>query len=428
MNNRKPTNRLAAISERWFRPMLAALALAVILTVTLSPLHAQTTTRYVYDDNGRLHAVIAPNGEANIYEYDAAGNITAIRRNTATTLEVLDFSPKDGVPGIQVTIIGTGFGGGVNTVTFNGVTAQIVSANAPVVIVTVPNGATTGPITVTTPQGAATTSKPFIVKGVQLTPLTAGLIPSQMQQFTAVVFPVALAQSIKWTVNEVEGGSASVGTISATGLYTAPMFPFQPATVRATSVADPSLYEEARVTLLIPPPHPTPIAATVSIQRASVTGTSTTIGVVGAGISIRRDTPASVTTIAPIGAGVSIRRDTTSSPTTIALVGAGVSTTMGPYISAISPNSLTRGATETVTITGMNLSGAASLSFIDDSGVSDATIMAANITVNAGGTSLMTNVTTSGTTVLGRRLVIITTATNRSLGVGTGSNTIQIVP
>jgi len=153
---------------------LAALMVVIILTAASSSGYAQgSTTRYVYDDNGRLRAVIAPNGEANIYEYDAAGNITAIRRNTASTLEVLGFSPKEGVPGTQVTIIGTGFGGGVNAVAFNGTAAQIVSVNAPLVVVTAPNGVTTGPITVTTPQGTATTAQPFVVLCL---PPPAGLV------------------------------------------------------------------------------------------------------------------------------------------------------------------------------------------------------------------------------------------------------------
>jgi YD repeat-containing protein len=99
---------------------LAALVVVIILTAASSSGYAQgSTTRYVYDDNGRLRAVIAPNGEANIYEYDAAGNFTEIRRNTANTLEALDFSPRECLPGIQVTIIGTGFGAGVNAVAFN---------------------------------------------------------------------------------------------------------------------------------------------------------------------------------------------------------------------------------------------------------------------------------------------------------------------
>jgi YD repeat-containing protein len=54
-----------------------------------------------------LRAVITPSSEANIYEYDAAGNVTAIRRNTATTLEVLDFHPREGVSGMQQSALNT---------------------------------------------------------------------------------------------------------------------------------------------------------------------------------------------------------------------------------------------------------------------------------------------------------------------------------
>ncbi len=147
------------------------------------------TVRYVYDNNGRLRAVISPNGEAAIYEYDPAGNITAIRRNTADTLEVLGFSPSEGVPGTQVTITGTGFGAGVNSVAFNGTAAQIVSVNGPVVIAIVLDGAATGPIAVTTPQGSTTTSQDFIVKGIKLTPTSVNLDYAQKVQYTALVFP-----------------------------------------------------------------------------------------------------------------------------------------------------------------------------------------------------------------------------------------------
>ena len=48
--------------------------------ISSTPAQQGWTTSYVYDDNGRLHAVISPSGEAVVYEYDAAGNITSIRR------------------------------------------------------------------------------------------------------------------------------------------------------------------------------------------------------------------------------------------------------------------------------------------------------------------------------------------------------------
>lgn len=361
--------------------------LVFILTIVSSLALAQgTATRYVYDNNGRLRAVIAPSGEANIYEYDLAGNITAIRRNTATTLEVLDFSPREGVPGTQVKIVGTGFGAGVNSVDFNGEAAQMVSATGPVVVATVPANATTGPITVTTPQGNATTAQSFVVKGMQLTPLSASLNPGQTLQFTATVYPPGGNPDVKWTVNGFEGGNASAGTITVAGLYTSPNFPFLPATIRATSVADPAIFEEARVTLFSPPPVSAPSAAMVSVGRAQVTTTVT------------------------------------------AMPSAGVSTTKGPYISAISPGSLGVNTTTTVTITGANLTGATGLVFIDSGGVSDASISATNITVDVGGASLTASVTVGSGAVTGPHLLIVTTPTIRSLSVGTGTNLIQIVP
>lgn len=130
------------------------------------------TTRYVYDDNGRLRAVIAPNGEAGIYEYDAAGNLKNIRRNTANQLEILDFSPRQGVPGTTVKIIGTGFGAGVTRVTFNGTAATSFTTAAPQITVTLPTGATTGPIVVTTAGGTATSAQPFTVLTSTPTPGT----------------------------------------------------------------------------------------------------------------------------------------------------------------------------------------------------------------------------------------------------------------
>src|SRR5689334_11471882 len=104
--------------------LLLPIILGYFLVVTTAYAQQGGLSRYVYDNNGRLHAVVSPNGEAAIYEYDPAGNITVIRRNTASSLEVLGFSPLEGIPGTQVTITGTGFGGGVSAVAFNGTAAQ----------------------------------------------------------------------------------------------------------------------------------------------------------------------------------------------------------------------------------------------------------------------------------------------------------------
>jgi hypothetical protein len=63
---------------------------------------------------------------------------------------ITGFAPTSGQIGTVVTITGANFSKAVesNTVTFNGTEAQITSAAANEIIVTVPNAATTGPISV----------------------------------------------------------------------------------------------------------------------------------------------------------------------------------------------------------------------------------------------------------------------------------------
>ena len=76
---------------------------------------------------------------------------------------------------------------------------------------------------------------------VSVAPDSASVIITQMQQFTATVSNATDA-SVTWSVNGVVGGDATVGTISDSGLYTAPTK--VPATakfnVTATSKADSS--------------------------------------------------------------------------------------------------------------------------------------------------------------------------------------------
>jgi endo-1,4-beta-xylanase len=82
---------------------------------------------------------------------------------------------------------------------------------------------------------------------ISLTPLSAALTASEPQQFIATVGRSSNT-AVTWT------RSPAVGTISATGLYTAPaaIAAGQTVTVKATSVADPTKSAAATVTLLLP--------------------------------------------------------------------------------------------------------------------------------------------------------------------------------
>jgi hypothetical protein len=110
------------------------------------------------------------------------------------------------------------------------------------------------PITVTNPDISGAISGPFdfSVTGavVRVLPSTAQLPATSVQQFGAVVLGPSNTV-VNWGVNGVVGGNSTVGTISASGLYTAPSAVPNPATVTvtATSQAVPSASGSASVTI-----------------------------------------------------------------------------------------------------------------------------------------------------------------------------------
>lgn len=391
------------------------------------------TTRYVYDDNGRLRAVVMPTGEAAIYDYDPAGNISAIRRLGVDGFELLSFAPNIGAIGDRVTLYGVGFGVSVNSVTFNGVAAQVVESSPIKVVVIVPNGATTGPITLTTVRGTATTATPFTVKGIGIIPSSARILEGDRLQFTAMVSTSTGDSSVQWSVNGVEGGGAVTGIISPSGLYIAPRLPDSMAsatyTVRATSVAEPELRREVEVIVRNLGTVRLVAAGGVSVSLPVPGVTITGFTAVGSGISV--GIPVSgvtTTTLAAIGQGVSVGIPVGgSSATTAAVVSPAVAVAVNlPNIASITPVSATRGATVALTINGTNLTGVTTLRFFTLSGALDATITASNLIVASGGNSLTATVTVSSNAALGRRLLVVATSTLPSLALDSTNTTFEI--
>jgi hypothetical protein len=80
-----------------------------------------------------------------------------------------------------------------------------------------------------------------------ISPTAAFLPPGGTQQFSSSIQGFSNT-SVNWAVNQVAGGNASVGTITAAGLYTAPSQPGT-YTVTATSAADASVTASATVTV-----------------------------------------------------------------------------------------------------------------------------------------------------------------------------------
>lgn len=200
--------------------------------------------------------VFTPAGAARIFDgviYPAPPAIIEI---------VSTFSPSSGLAGSKVSIFGSGFVG-AQSVTFGGIIATefTVAAGGSRIDVTVPTGALSGPISITTPGGNATTTRDFrvetqpppIVTGVNL----ASAIPGQEIILTGVNFTGAYLIRFNYT-GGVSGFTTTNFTVdSATqirvkvpALATASNGPIQVVTNDGFGVSTPTLQ-------IATPPAPT---------------------------------------------------------------------------------------------------------------------------------------------------------------------------
>lgn len=158
------------------------------------------------------------------------------------------------------TVSGVGCAGSTcGTVTSGGLyTAPSVVPNPSIVTVTATSQADS------TKSASATVTLTALVT-VAVSPKSATLAPGATKQFSATVSGSANG-TVLWSVSGAACAGLSCGTISASGLYTAPpLVPNSPVTITATAQADSSKSDTATVTVLIP------ISVTVSPSTAFVT-------------------------------------------------------------------------------------------------------------------------------------------------------------
>jgi hypothetical protein len=104
---------------------------------------------------------------------------------------------------------------------------------------------------------------------VTVSPSTASMQLYQTKQFTATVSGLSNT-SVTWSVNGVTGGDSAIGTVSTSGLYTAPAaVPSSIVTIAATSVADSSRSGQAAVTVIVPTLTISPSATSVSTSQST---------------------------------------------------------------------------------------------------------------------------------------------------------------
>jgi YD repeat-containing protein len=420
---------------------LAGLTFLALMMAALGGLaYAQGTTQYIYDANGRLTGVIAPNGEAAIYHYDPAGNLTSIEDVGAGGFAILSFSPGVGTIGDQVTIVGVGLDT-ASAVSFNGTPAQIVSATPGSLVTAVPNGASTGLITLSGVRGSASTATAFtVVARIVITPPLAEILPGESISFSATVVGTP-DQRVTWDVNGISGGNAGVGTISASGFYQSPSVNTGlTVTVDATSVADTSVVSHATIRILNPNTSSEVRSAAVSV------GLGLTANFAAAPLSVQVGAPLGIEShsvsvlegnfvfagSAAVSVDVGETLAITSQPVSAELgalfpaSATPVSATTGPVIGAISPGTLRRGTTVTVTMTGQNLGGTTAVAFNTRNSNLERNITVSNISVSSDGTTLMFTAAVSTSAAPGADVVFVTTPNGFSQTQSIGTNTIAI--
>ena len=144
-----PTGTVVTISGTNFTGATAVSFNGVAATFTEGPPGTITTTVPAGATTGRITVTTL------------GGPIVTTTRFTVTPV-LTSFAPASGAGGTGVTITGTSFTG-ATAVSFNGAPAAFTVSNSGTVTTTVPAGATNGPITVTTLDGAATSAASFTV-------------------------------------------------------------------------------------------------------------------------------------------------------------------------------------------------------------------------------------------------------------------------
>jgi len=306
---------------------------------------------------------------------------------------IAGFAPASGPVGTSVSISGTNLGG-ATAVTFNGASASFTVSSATAIQATVPAGATTGPISVTTPAGTAVSSNAFTVVPP---PSISGFAPASGPAGTKVsISGTSFSGATAVTFNGVSASFTvtSDTTIQATapaGATTGPIAVTTPAGTATSSGA---------FTVVPPPaisgfaPASGPVGTSVNISGSSFSGaTAVTFNGVSASFTVSSDT--AIQTTAPAGATTGPIAVTT--PAGTATSGSAFTVIPPPAISGFAPASGPVGTA--VSISGTGFTGATAVTFNGASAsftvTSDTSIQAI---VPLGATSGRLTVTTPGGT------------------------------
>ena len=186
-------------------------------------------------------AAPASSGSATVTVKYPAPAITSVTPNPLTT------------GSFTLTVNGSNFQSGA-VVKLNG-TALTTSFVSSIKLTATGSTSTAGsavPVVVTNPDAQVSAAYNITVVNpapisVTVSPATASVRVNRQQTFTATVTNTTNTK-VTWQVNNITGGNSTVGTISSSGVYTAPSSA-KTVTVKAISVADPTKFGTATVTI-----------------------------------------------------------------------------------------------------------------------------------------------------------------------------------
>jgi len=153
----------------------------VLSATTPTASGSSSTVVYDYDALGRLvQTEMSSLSAVQAYAYDPAGNITSSVAAPITSLTLGGISAQQGAAGSQITIYGSGFSttAASNAVTIGGTAATVVSATATRLVVSVPAGASTGNISITTGGTTVTSTRPFNLTAASAAPTLVSFSPT----------------------------------------------------------------------------------------------------------------------------------------------------------------------------------------------------------------------------------------------------------
>ncbi len=343
-----------------------------------------TSATFTIDSYSQITATVPSNSSTGVITVTTTSGSDNSATNYTVLPNVTSFTPTSGVIGSSVNISGTTFTAATD-VDFNGTAATFTVVSDVLIQATVPNGASTGPISVTTPDGIDYSATDFtVLPDVSSFTPTAGIVGDNITingtGFTGATNVQFNGVSCSFTVNSDIDITATVPNLATTGVVT---------------VTTPSGTNSSTSDFTVQPnidsftPLSDIVGASVTITGTAFTG-ATSVAFNGVNASYTVNSYSQITATVPATA-------TTGAITVITPSGTATSATnfaVEPNITSFSPTSGV--ITDVVTILGTNFTGATDVSFNGVSAITFTVVSATQIdaTVPSGASTGLISVTT----------------------------------